>query len=70
MLERQRHGIAKAKAEGKYRGRAPTAREKADEVRLLAASGVSVALISSNLGISRASVYRLLQFNVEFFQLM
>ena len=26
MLERQRHGIAKAKAEGKYRGRAPTAR--------------------------------------------
>lgn len=26
MLERQREGIAKAKAEGKYRGRAPTAR--------------------------------------------
>jgi DNA invertase Pin-like site-specific DNA recombinase len=25
MLERQREGVAKAKAEGKYRGRAPTA---------------------------------------------
>src|SRR5215207_11418075 len=31
MLERQRDGIAKAKAEGKYRGRAPTARSKTDE---------------------------------------
>src|SRR3546814_6109684 len=27
MLERQREGIAKAKAEGKFKGRAPTARE-------------------------------------------
>jgi DNA invertase Pin-like site-specific DNA recombinase len=26
-------GIAKARAEGKYRGRAPTARAKADKVR-------------------------------------
>ena len=29
MLERQREGIAKAKAEGKFKGRAPTARAKA-----------------------------------------
>ena len=28
MLERQRIGIAKAKAEGKYQGRVPTARQK------------------------------------------
>ena len=28
MLERQREGIAKAKAEGKYAGRQPTARHK------------------------------------------
>src|SRR5690349_758159 len=40
MLERQREGIAKAKAEGKYRGRAPTARAKAGEARALAAQGV------------------------------
>src|SRR6478672_5836813 len=35
MLERQREGIAKAKAEGKYRGRALTARAKASEIRRL-----------------------------------
>jgi DNA invertase Pin-like site-specific DNA recombinase len=29
MLERQREGIAKAKAQGKYKGRKPTARAKA-----------------------------------------
>ena len=32
MLERQREGIAKAKAEGKYKGRAPTAKAKAAAV--------------------------------------
>lgn len=30
MLERQREGIAKAKAAGKYKGRAPTAKAKGD----------------------------------------
>ncbi|WP_406852718.1 recombinase family protein [Brevundimonas sp. BH3] len=58
MLERQRAGIAKAKAEGKYKGRAPTARLKADEVRRLKAEGMSVADIVKATGISRASVYR------------
>ena len=29
MLERQREGIAKARADGKYKGRVPTARRKA-----------------------------------------
>jgi DNA invertase Pin-like site-specific DNA recombinase len=34
-LERQREGIAKAKAQGKYKGRKPTARAKAqDALRL------------------------------------
>src|SRR5215218_1822531 len=32
MLEREREGIAKAKAENKYKGRAPTARSKAGEI--------------------------------------
>lgn len=58
MLERQRHGIAKAKAEGRYKGRAPTARAKSDEVRRLKAEGMSVANIVKATGISRASVYR------------
>lgn len=58
MLERQRAGIAKAKAEGKYRGRAPTARAKTSEVLRLKAEGRTVAQIAQTVGISRASIYR------------
>src|SRR5215475_7461195 len=46
MLERQREGIAAAKAEGKYKGRTPTARSKAGEIRKLAAEGVGRAEIA------------------------
>jgi DNA invertase Pin-like site-specific DNA recombinase len=58
MLERQREGIAKAKAEGKYRGRAPTARAKSGEIEKLLADGVSPTEVARRLGVSRASVYR------------
>jgi DNA invertase Pin-like site-specific DNA recombinase len=60
MLERQREGIAKAKAAGKYKGRKPTAREKAAEVHRLRAAGVPAAEIAAQLGIGRASAYRIL----------
>lgn len=60
MLERQRAGIAKAKALGKYKGRAPTARAKAKEVRALRAEGIGVAEIVRRTGVSRASIYRIL----------
>lgn len=60
MLERQREGIAKAKAEGKYRGRKPTAQAKGAEARELAAGGMRPDDIAKRLGISRASAYRLL----------
>jgi DNA invertase Pin-like site-specific DNA recombinase len=60
MLERQREGIAKAAAEGKYKGRAPTARAKADQVKALAETGVTRQAIAEQLGIGVASVYRIL----------
>ena len=60
MLERQREGVAKAKAEGKYKGRAPTARAKAPEVRRLHTERIGVTEIAKQLRISRASVYRVL----------
>lgn len=59
MLERQRHGIAKAKSLGKYKGRAPTAVAKTDEVRRLLSERRSISEIVQQTGISRASVYRI-----------
>src|SRR6185369_8471276 len=60
MLERQREGIAKAKAAGKYRGRKPTARAKAGEVKALKAQGISLSETARRLGIGKASVHRIL----------
>ena len=60
MLERQREGIAKAKAEGKYKGRKPTALARAAEIATLRADGVRPVDIARALGIGRASVYRAL----------
>src|SRR5262252_7025878 len=60
MIERQREGIAAAKAEGKYKGRAPTARRKAEEIRKLAAEGIDKAEIAHRLGVGERSVYRML----------
>ena len=60
MLERQRVGVARARAEGKYRGRAPTARRQAKRVVALHKSGMGASGIAAEIGISRASVYRVL----------
>jgi DNA invertase Pin-like site-specific DNA recombinase len=62
MLERQREGIARAKAAGKYRGRAPTARAKIDQVRQLRTDeGLGPTEIARRLGIGRSSVSRMLR---------
>ena len=61
-------GIAKAKGEGKYKGRAPTARAKAAEVRQLAADGMSKARIAAELGISERSVFRVLSQPASYFE--
>jgi DNA invertase Pin-like site-specific DNA recombinase len=61
MLERQREGIAKAKSEGKYKGRKPTAKEKAAEVLALHKQGVGASDIARQLKIGRSSVYRAIE---------
>ncbi len=58
MLERQREGIAKAKAQGTYKGRKPTA--KAGQVTALHSEGFGAIRIAQRLGVGRASVYRVL----------
>lgn len=60
MLERQREGVVKAKAEGKYTGRKPIALNKRQNAVRLAAEGVTKANIASQLGIGVATVYRIL----------
>ena len=63
MLERQREGIAKAKGEGKYRGR--KASISPATVASLAAEGLGPAAIAKRLGIARSSVYRVLEGTAE-----
>ncbi len=56
--ERQAEGIARAKAEGVYKGRQPTVDGTA--VRRLHGEGIGAAAIAARLKIGRASVYRVL----------
>ena len=61
MLERQREGVAKAKAAGKYKGRKPIATDRRQEVIRLVTEGVSKAEIARQLRIGEATVYRILK---------
>jgi DNA invertase Pin-like site-specific DNA recombinase len=60
MLERQREGIAKAKAEGRYKGRKPTVAVQVETIRTMHATGVKPAHIARQLGVARSSVYRMI----------
>jgi len=63
MLERQREGVAKAIAAGKYKGRKPLADELKLEVVCLAAGGMLKIHIARQHNIGEASVYRILAAN-------
>jgi DNA invertase Pin-like site-specific DNA recombinase len=60
MLERQREGIAKAKSDGKYKGRAPTARAK-DLILEMVRAGKTREAVAEELNISARSVFRILR---------
>lgn len=58
ILERQREGIALAKARGVYKGRKPKLDEgRAEELRARLLAGESATKLATEFGISRQSVY-------------
>ncbi len=63
MLERQKEGIAKAKAEGKFKGRAPLPDEVKNTVLSFVETGASKAWIARKLRIGETSVYRIINEN-------
>lgn len=60
MLERQREGVVKAKAAGKYKGRKPINSSRRQDVIRLAAGGATKASIARQLNIGEATAYRIL----------
>ncbi len=66
MLERQRDGIERAKREGKYKGRTPTAKAKTAQIIEMRNNGVGPTAIARKLEIGRTSVFRILKDNARF----
>ena len=60
MLERQREGVVKAKAAGKYKGRKPLAVDLRQKVVHLADEGMTKANIARQLKLGEATIYRIL----------
>jgi len=58
MLERQREGIAKAKAEGKYKGRQPISDEIRNEIVRLSEYRWTRKKLAAKFGVGIATVYR------------
>ena len=61
MLERQREGVVKAKAVGKYKGRKPIDKNRQQEVIRLAAEGMSKVNIARHFWVGEATVFRTLK---------
>ena len=56
LLERQRAGIAKAKAEGNYKGGKRTFSD--ERLADLQAKGLGVSAMARELGVSREAIYK------------
>lgn len=61
LRDRVKAGIAQARKEGKPHGRPPTVALHVDMIKQLFSTGLSKRAIAQQLGISRASVRRLLE---------
>ncbi|HHP0451817.1 recombinase family protein [Vibrio harveyi] len=59
MLERQREGIAKAKAEGKYKGRKPTDDAVKQQVKRLLEQGLKPVQIMEETGVKKTTFYKI-----------
>ena len=58
LLERQREGIALARAAGRYKGRRPTlSAARIAEIRRRAEAGEKKAALAHEFGVSRETVY-------------
>jgi DNA invertase Pin-like site-specific DNA recombinase len=61
LLERQREGIAKAKAAGKYKGRSKSlTNEQVKQLREDANLGIPKTKLAKKYGIGRTSIYKYL----------
>lgn len=60
LLERQREGIAQAKARGAYKGRKPIAPEKIEQAKTLIAQGMTKTEAAKTVGIARTSLFNYL----------
>lgn len=62
LLERQREGIAIAKARGAYKGRKPSlTQHQADQLRAKVLAGEKKAVLAREFGISRETLYQYLR---------
>jgi DNA invertase Pin-like site-specific DNA recombinase len=61
MLERQAEGIARAKKEGRFKGRPSVIKDKAEQIKDMVSQGIPKAQIARELEIGEASVYRALK---------
>lgn len=61
ILERQREGIAQAKARGAYKGRKPISSNQIEEAREMIAAGKAKTTICKELGIGRTTLYKYLK---------
>lgn len=61
ILERQREGIAKAKARGAYKGRKPLSPQLLEKAKTMHADGVSLVKVAKELGCGKSTLYNYLK---------